>query len=151
MTIVPLPKFIDVLKLRTQLGVWRGPSHWYIDDSGAVCHLPIQRRPPSLLANGRVPLIVRVDDSILGGIQAHLLYVDGYIERSDPSFGQLLPENSIITLVKPGVHRLTVREADRRKASRLESDTLHVEFGTEVGAVFKLALGEGKLLLDRER
>ena len=98
---------------------------------------------------GRVPLVVLADDSVPGGIGACLLYVDGYIRGPDGPW-ERVPRNSTTTLVMPGTHRVTVREADRRKIGRMESNTLLVHFGARNGVLLGLSFNDGSLLLTQE-
>jgi len=92
-------------------------------------------------------LIVQGDASLLGGISAYKLYVNGNIYKTGTRFSHLAPPNSIYMRFKAGVYRIVLREHNVKKLNRIESNTLHVEIQEDKQMTIQASLRQGKLIL----
>jgi hypothetical protein len=72
-------------------------------------------------------LVVTAEPSVPHGMQGYKVYVNGNIHGTPSRFSHLAPANGMYARLRPGSHRVVVREADHAKKDRAESNTLIVE------------------------
>jgi hypothetical protein len=95
-------------------------------------------------------LLVRVDESVPGGLSMYTIYMNGFIHRTPPRFAHLMPVNVLYTRVAPGGYRVVARERDPHKPGRTESNTVHFDLGDDETVYLRLSFLDGSLVLSRE-
>ena len=96
----------------------------------------------------RSTIIVRADDSLVGGIRAYKVYVNGFIHYHTPHrFSGVAPANSVYIWVAAGTYRMVVREYDARKPSRLESNPVELTLRDDEEVTLWVRLQGGQIVL----
>jgi hypothetical protein len=95
----------------------------------------------------RATLVILGDLSLVDGLSAYKLYINGNIHRTAIRFEHLAPPNSIYVRLKAGVHRVVLREYEVTKPDRMESNTLYIEIHDNEQIAIRASLQDGQLML----
>jgi hypothetical protein len=90
-------------------------------------------------------LLVRVDESVPGGLAMYKIYANGFIHRTPPRFARLMPANVLYTRIAPGSYRVVAREKDPHKPGRMESNTVRFDLGDDETVYLRLPFLDGSL------
>lgn len=90
-----------------------------------------------------------VGNPTLPNLDDYKIYIDGNITH--PYRGDPQPDNGEYVRLKPGEHRIVIREWDPNKPDRQESNTIHFSVPGRAYLHFEAGLVEGQLKLQQAR